>query len=657
MPEIIAAEELPKKLVEFKDVWYAVAQKCEGLSEYKSGLDEGFKNSLIELKADGNALGELLDGISIATQHHIPRTRDKVEELRAPMMTILRELLGAIDADIRDLTRYQELSPKLEEMIKNLHALQVRHEDLKKHATRTCDQYSKTKEEHEQKINNIKEATDRALSKIKQKFTSEISSMFEGYQIVTKGRREEVDIGLLLERLIQDPNYYQKVDVVHKGLFGKKISDIETRLVLLQYKAEEVTKAIVPIIEEEKRRVEKFEPEEKRIQELEIQCRELRDEEKSMSAKRESLEKEVNELKGENEGIRERFTNYNQLLSLVDSYVRKFGETTSIRKEISDLIEASMEAYEPVETDVEKRELKAQVKFLKDKTIILIKEKGELQKTLKGVKKELGERKEKVEDLSNNLEKRKSDVARLKGEVSNLKDVKGELEENLKGIEQELDEKVEHIETLEGRVATLEESEEHLQSNLEETEERLKGKTSELLTAQEELDDRGKRLVDLGDNYDALKTRYKEVGSELAVIKAKADGLEKKLRQTMKEKDILDRNLEGRDRSLKTASRELERAARKYENSQKEISRYKEKVAEEKKRYSELKSRHEKMGSELRVVKAEVAKLGREIASRMKLRPVVEKKGRKRKERGKGKETGEEEVIVEEKISALRKKM
>ncbi len=663
MSGILEAGEVPKKLVEFKDSWYGVAQKCEGLAEYKSGLAEGFKDSLSELKGDVVVLGEMLDEVCISVQHHVPRERDKVEELRSPTVAILRELESAIDGNLEDLTRYSDLTPKLEGMTKNLEALNNRHGDLKKHVTRICEQYSQSKEAHEQRISNIRDATDRKLGMIKERFVSEVGSMFEGYDIVTKGRREEVNMELLLERLIQEPGYYQKVDVVHKGLFGRKRSDIEARLILLQYKAEEVTKTIAPILEEEGRRISKYEPEEKRIQDLGIQCSESGEEEKSLSSKRNSLEGEVKELKAEVDGIREKFTDYNRLLELVDSYVRKFGETTASRTEIAEVIAASMEAYEPVERDVEKRELRAEAKSLGARLNTLQAEKSKIGRELQAGKKQLGEQKGRIQDLSTEVETGKAKEEKLGKQLTGLRSKKRELEEELGGARGELEEKSNHIEVLEDRTATLEGEKEGLLKELETAGEGLEKKSSEIESIQGELTEQRELTAELEKKYDELGSGHREMASELDVAKAEAKGLKERVRETSKEREALKRELEKKERVLEKQVRalgkttgKLEVEVKKYNASQGEIKRHKAELAAEKKKYLALERKYAKITAEADEVRTDVKALEREI-SRLARKPSAKKKAKGKQAKGKRMEegTGEEELKVVEKISTLRK--
>lgn len=672
MPEILSAGEVPRKLVELKDSWYAIAQRCEALSQFKSGLNDSFKNSLSVLLQDLKGFEGLLDDVCIATQMHVPSKRDEVEEIRAPFVSSLRGLENSIEENLKLFKRHSELSPKLEEVSKSLHNLRERHEDLKKHATRLCDQYSQTKTEYDQKISNIREATDRELQKIKEKFVADVSSMFEGYYIVSKNRQEELTLDLLLERLIQDPAYYQKVDVMHRGIFGRRRSDIETRLVLLQYKAEEVTVAIKPILEEEKRRLSKFEGEEKRINELGMQCRESKEEERGLAVRREALEKEVSEFEGEINNIKAKFENYAKLAELVDLYVRKFGETTAARNKLSAIIESSFAAYEPIERDVEKRELRTEVKALRSKADSLELAKANLEKELGDANRLIKEKDAKIGSLTSQLEKMKSTESELRGDLATLTTTKDSLERELKSTKDDLESKNRHIDSLEDKIVSLTSSNASLEGNVKDLESKIKEMRGELDAAVEEKDEMRFKLMETEGNYNVVNSKFKDANSQVASLKMKLDESEKKLFDALREKDSFEEQLKAKDRELRRMGLDAEKVTKKLEEAREEASRYKSELSEtsrklidESRAHSALKAEHERMVTELEDVRAEVAKLEGEVATRMKATEPVSKKKTAAVAKSKVKTPppdedmllkDEEEAVVGEKISALRKK-
>ncbi len=669
MPEILSAEEVPRRLVEFKDSWYALAQKCEALSQHKSGLNEDFRSALSSILQDLRAFEGLLEDIAVATQMHVPPKRDEVEAIRAPFVGGLRGLQSALDENLKMLKRHKEVSPKLEEVSKSLQNLRERHEDLKKHATRLCDQYSQSKSEYDQKISHIKEATDKELQKIREKFVADVSSMFEGYYLVSKGRQEELSLDLLLERLILDPNYYQKVDVVHRGFLGRRRSDIEARFVLLKYKADEVSVAIKPILEEEKRRLSKFEDEEKRIGELGIQCRELREEEKGLASRRESLEKEVAELDGEMNNIRGRFENYSKLAEMVNLYVRKFGETTTARNKLMGVVESSFEAYEPVEKDVEKRELRAEVKSLGGQVESLQDTRAKLEKDLGNASKLIREYEAKTEALTNNLEKMKTVESELRGELGSLKAIKKDLDIELKGAKDELESKGRHISNLEDKIVSLSSSNATIEESIKDLEAQLRETKKELEVAHEEKDEVHFKMMELEGNYNVASSRHKELNTQLAASKSKIEEFDKKLFDSQREKDSVEEQLKEKERELRRMALEVEKAAKRLEEAREEAANYKSQLAEtsrklvdESKAHAALKAEHEGMLTELDDVRAEVSKLEGQVTSRVKSESQSKKKvAAPPKPKAKAPaedfiEKEEEEAVVGEKISALRKK-
>jgi chromosome segregation ATPase len=674
MSEVLAVEEVPKKLGEFRDLWYSIAQKCEALSRHRTGLEGEFQSELSAVLRNVRELEALLDDIAISTQMHIPKVRDEIEGIRTSFMASLRELESVIDGDLKTLEKYTELSPRFEEVSKNLQNLIERHEDLKSYASRTCDQYSQLKDEYERKISNIRAATDRELEKIKGKFISEVSSMFEGYYIVSKAQKEELSLDLLLERLIQDPNYYQKVDVMHRGLFGRKRSDIETRLVLLQYKAEEMSEAIRPILDEEKRRISKFEGEEKRISDLGIQCRELREEEKALASKRESLERDVGKLETEISDIREELGNYSKLARHVDSYVKKFGETTSVRNKLADIIESSFAAYEPVEKDVEKRELRAELKTLRDEVRSLEQAKEKLKRDLGKANQLVEEHETRIGKLRKDLDEARSKLGELDETLRSVTREKEQLENEVKSLRDALSSKEKDVEELGEQVASLSTYKASLEEEVRGLKSELSRVSKELRAAGEENRKLSAKYKELEGNYNSINFQYREATSQLAVSKAKAEGLEKKLKETMKEKASIEKDLRIKERELIKIESKAERLAKKLEDSKAKLLRYKSKLSEtskkltaESKEHSALKTEHTKLLHELKKVRSEVERLEKEIAIhikatggvRIKKARATGSKARKKEYEGKfyGKALkGEEEVVVGEKISALRKK-
>jgi len=670
MSEILEAGEVPEKLAGFKDSWYALAQKCEGLSEYKSGLSEGFRSALASTYHDLKDLDDSLDEICIATQMHVPNKRDAVEELRSRFMTSFRELEGDIDSKLKTLGRHNELTPRFEEISKNFQTLVERHDDLKKHSARICEQYSQMKKDYEQKISNIKAATDRDLEKIKNKFISEVSSMFEGYYIMSKARKEELTLDLLLERLIQDPAYYQKVDVAHKSRIGRKKSDIETRLVLLQYKAAEITEAISPILEEETRRIARYDGEEKRIEELGMQCRDTSDEEKALSSKRGSLEKDVNELQAELSSIEDIFENYSQLAELVDSYVRKFGETTSERNELTKLIESAFEEYEPIEKDVEKRELRTEVKTLQGDVTSLKTQRGKLKKDLGEANKLLIERESNIADLTKDLEEARLNVENLQENLSELTSEKEDLEKELKDTEQELKSRRKEIKDLLGEIDSLNASKSSLEEVVRGLEDDLEYTNEKLKDVRGDKKELNKSLADLSKKYRIVDSNYKDISSKFAISKAKANGLESKLSQTMKEKDTVEKHLAQREKELNKLDSQLEKTTQKLEDTKDKVSRYKSELSEaarklgaESKDHKALKTKHDRLNLELSDVRSEVARLERDISRYGRKAAIVKEKPASKvstkipaRKPYKKPTKAEEEEIVGKKISALRKK-
>ncbi len=644
--KVLEVGEVPKKLIQFKDAWYAIAQKCEGLLQYKSGLNEEFRNSLIALEGDLSDLEELLDHIAASVQYHVRGSKDAVERSKSSMASAFKGLMSSIASDLGELKKYFELRPRLEEMVKGFEALKARHEDAKKLADRTCEQYAKAKEEHEKRIEHIEEASARELGKIRDKFISEVGPIFYGYSIRRKGRREELGLEGLFDELVHDPSYYLKIDVAQKGLrsLWKLASDIEARLVLLQYKADEVSKAMAPVLDETKRRIAKYEPEEKRIQDLGMQCNNLRDEEKNLSSRATAMERELKGLGDDLTSIKEKYGNYGRFADHLDPYIKRFSETTSPRKEFSELVDSALGMYEPIEKDIEKRELRADLRALKGEYERLVGINKNLKEELDVTGKRLSEREVEVKSLNEKFVEEKARTESLSAELKKLGDENSTLKSELSDTRRRLSDSGVKIRQLEDRVISLGEERNILKREVDESKQLLRSGGTELESMRAQMQDQTKRLVNFEEKSIILASERERLESALKTSKADLDDFRMDVQKLREEKDSLRFDLS------KTAG-ELERITLEHQKAQSEVASLQKQLADREKRYVALKERYDKISSELAAVKKEVADLEQAMASSA---AVKIKKPKAKAEREGGKKKADEEIMVGEKVGSLR---
>ncbi len=677
--KFFSTEDIPKKLADFKDMWFKIAQKTEALSNFRTGFDKGFKTSIKRLSSDLKRCELLVNNLCISCEHHLPDKKEDFEKLRRGLIDIFYKIRLGLEEDIQILEKHESLIHKIKETEKNLKTTIKNHEEAKNHALKTCSRYEAVKEGYLKKINNIKESTDEKIKKINSRFIADVENIFKGYNIFTREKNEKIGLDIFFERMIKDPDYYQKVNIVPKGFFlSKKKSDIEARLVLLRYKAKDITKEIAPIIDEETRRIARYREEERLMHELEIQCRDLKDREDKLSTRTRIIQSDLNALVSESEGSI-RFQTYEKLLELKEAYARTFSDSTTLRKALETLITESFKEYEPKETDIEKRELKEEIKKLKQHTAALNNENTGLKKELENLKNELTKanadithhkdtisalQKEK-DALENKLQNRINDTRAELGEVSrNLAKVikeRDSLKDSLKKERQELKNQIKSLKKekdslenkLQNRINDTRAELEKVSRNLTET-------TGERDILKKEKKDLQKYTKTLEEEKTALHKEIEQLQSrakkDKLLLEDKLRGVIKDLENTLDERDNLKESkkrledhivhLETENQKLKKqiddAVSKLETTIGRYEEAQDEIKDYKEKLREKEALLKDIKKNYEKIIVEL---------------DKPKPPPKAKKSASATKKQNAAKESKEsDEKVVEKKIRALREK-
>lgn len=545
--EFLSVGKIPKKLAEFSNMWFRVAQQLEGLSNFKSGFDGGFKSSLKGLLSDGERCGLFIDDICISSQHHMPERKEDFEESRKKIVGAFDELRQAFEKDIDLLNSHESLATKAAEMEKRLDAVTKQYKDVKSLTLKSCSHYETFKKEYGRKIHNIKEATNENIRAIQKRFMDDVTTIFEGYKIFSIEKNEEIGLELFFERMIKDPGYPEKVNIVSMGLsFGKKKSDIRARLVLLKYQTRDITNELAPLLEDESRRVERFQPELKRLHELEMRCTELKGEDDRLSPMKKAIESDLDALNAEDKDTRSKFQTYESLLELRNSYLRTFNSTASFRKELSDLITRSFEEYEPIEPDVEKRELKEDIKGLNQNIAALKNDKTKILERFEHTQKELIIRADTIASITRERNSLKTELEKTSNTLSKTIEERDGLTKENNGLTILLKETGESVSELEKLKDSTQNKLLKTASDLEQTLDERDG----LKEAKKKVED---SVVELGNANEKLKRHLKDVGNELEV--------------TVKE----------------------------YGKSQEEVKHYKEKLQEKETAVEELEKSHDKI--------------------------------------------------------------
>ncbi len=552
-------EELPNKALQFKDEWFYLAQRIEALSNYKSGFESGFAEALEDIQTRARALAELLESVCVSCQRYAPERRADFESKRVKIQKPLKELVAVVGDDLKAIKTHGELLPRLRELSSSLEASRKRYEEQRDSAQKAREKYGVAKHSYDQKIQGIKSSTDEAIEKLRRSFLTEMSTVLDGYTITPRGGGSEITPELLFEEFARDPEYHNKIEIKTRGISGilSKRGDAKTRLMLFRYKADETYKQIAPILEEEKRKIAQFEDELKILKELQQRCEALKNEEERALSQVKSLELSEQELQRREESLSQKFAHYERVLELREHYLKKLNESGDARNELLSLIE-SLRGAELPEQDVEKRELRSEIKVLRANVAKLQEEGAHLREQLKAkIAQEL--------ELSKLLEEYKSREKALRDDLVRIKDAKVKLENERWQLQRQLEIKIT--------------GEAQLIKNLSEAREREKA---------------------LKESYARLKV---EKGNLEAQLKVAAGDLEKtlsKLEAELKNKSKLEEENRRLKVNLDEAVEKAKQALVKYEAEKSEV----EKLREEAKAAEELKRRKEKLEEDNRKLKA-----------------------------------------------------
>ncbi|MFQ6136298.1 MAG: hypothetical protein ACE5PM_03860 [Candidatus Hydrothermarchaeales archaeon] len=539
----LSPEELSKRLVSFKDMWYGIPQKSEALSNFRSGFDAGFKEAIAEISSDVEACKKEIEDLSASLEHHMPETRGEVGELARTISGALDDLATSVKTDLTSLKKYESLRPKLEKLEREFEDAEGQYQDTIRRAENLCEEYESAKRAYDKRIRDIKKATDKRLEDIRKNFIHEFDTYFEGFDLLTKGSiGEKIDGQTLFRSLIRDSGFYKDVEIAQKGfggLVGKRESDIEVRKALLRYKAREISREIEPALEEEKGQTAKLAPELKRINELKDACENLNGEKGRIQKEKEELAKKIADLKSDGAQLMGKYSTYEKILDIRESYVNDFNNMNTLRKELFALIGDWLKGYEPLEPDVEKRELKAEIgalsteiEDLKGRNSELIKE---LERTNEEYERYRGEVEGKLEEIENLLASEKERKARIKELEDENKEIKGQLWDaldKLEGVLDKLEDAEKEVEDYKSRLADEEEKRHKLQDAKAKLEGRLNEALDKYAIAEKEIGDIKRELVKEREAYATLQAEYEETAAELREVNSTIDTLLSRRKRT-----------------------------------------------------------------------------------------------------------------------------
>jgi len=424
--------KLSKKLLGVKDSWYATARIIEGIVNH-AGDSEALKKSLSDVSDGIRGFAEGIQDIGKVSEQLIPGLWKELKPQETEMLGGLERFYETVGKDLSAIEQMERMVPKLKAIRKRHESKGKRLRELENLGGEIEGEYRELSESYEKELSKVNADAEGAIKETRKRFLKEVGSLFEGFEIRDKKEGKRLSMEELFNRLAKEPGYYRGVDVSSKGIGGivGKSSDREVRLLFLEYKSRDIAKAVAPVVKERNARLSALEAQGKRVEELKHAMGEVKFEKERVLKALHELESEMKELEEGGSEIERRFSVLDQVVGMRDAYLKTFNELNGQRKTLYEAIENAAEGYVPLEKDVEKRELKEELKKLKEERNALKGELKTLEKEKERVEKEHAEAGARIESLEGENEKLKAKHEEIAGKY-------GEAEKEIAAKEKEL---------------------------------------------------------------------------------------------------------------------------------------------------------------------------------------------------------------------------
>ncbi len=427
LPKFLSSKEASKKLIEFKDLWYGLTQKCEALSEHESGLEEPFKGSLEEINNSLKKCRRFLGELEPSLKHLMPSKKEEIGDLASGVKASLEEFNKDVELQLDEVKMFMRTSGDLSKLVKKLGSIEEEYREAEAKTSKVCTKYVERRNDYNQAKEKITGATQGKLKGVKEEFFEKLEPIVEGHELTFKGRPIELDD--LFVQLLEKPTDAEMVDLSPRsasmGFFdvitGKKTEmNKDARIAVLRYVSEEIIGVTKPIMGHEAQEISRLDAQYADLRALEVEC-------KKTEKRMEELSKPRSEIKDEISRLRDRgafaLGDYDTILELRGKYLNVFDEISEKVMILLKGAEELLEGYIEIEPDVEKRELKIQIKELRAVIEELELGRRRLEEHLKE-EKERSRNSDKV--ISHHREK-------LKGMRSQIKVLEEEIDSIIKG--------------------------------------------------------------------------------------------------------------------------------------------------------------------------------------------------------------------------------
>jgi chromosome segregation ATPase len=481
--ELLTVDELAGQGHDFKTRWYGFVKKVEGLTNFKSGFDEGFKTAIGGLYDDIDTCKEYIDRFEYQLKHYFPDERSDITWLTKKVFRHLEDLRVMVKRDNDVLEGSKGLAENLKTLTADVEKTETKLKAAEKKSGDACGKYFDMKNDYTRELQGIEERIKKRLIKVREKFIEMTTPIVEGHEITLASKK--MGISELFEQLAEKPADTEKINLVMKkgGIFGKKAETDLAKTSVLKYVSTEILEDVSPVNKEKKQLMSKLEADYTELPKLERACEDA-------ERQRKKLEKPVEERKEKMSQIKKsevfKFSDYDGILETREQYLDKIKEAEKEVKEYLDFALLHLKGFVELETDVEKRNLLTEVKTMKEKVASMEKEVTKAR-----------------EDLSSKI----AELTTITATKESLEKRFDAATESLKTAEKEGTELKNKVEALN---KTALEFEKHILSNLRKFESEVKSKLSSITSSIEPKKKKAKAEKAVGNKVDTLRGKSKK---------------------------------------------------------------------------------------------------------------------------------------------------
>jgi len=379
-------EELTKQAFDFKNKWYGLSGKAEGLTKFKSGFDEGFKEDIKAIYEDIDLCKDYVDRFESHLKKYFPDKRTDITWMTKKVFRHFEDLRVMAKKDSDILEGSKDLGGKLKALKADLATAEAKFKEAENKSGEACRKYFDMKNEYAAEYQSIDGDVKKKLDKIEKKFFEMTTPIIEGHDITISSRT--VSIKELFELLSEKPKDVEKISLVVKkgGIFGKKAEVDVAKTSVLKYVTGEILEGVPPILKEKKKRVDTLKAKYTELPKLESAC-------ENSEKSRKKFEQPVDDLRAKIGDVKKsdvfKFVDYDGILEAREHYIERIGGAEKEVKEYLDFALVNFKGFVELETDVEKRQLLSEIKGAKITAVEKEKEAAKAREDLSAKVKEL----------------------------------------------------------------------------------------------------------------------------------------------------------------------------------------------------------------------------------------------------------------------------